>query len=636
MTYPVSCVIITPKIHSGKSGKMKKDMEALKKKFGDKSYKALMALDNPALEDFVARYIKLCNPASVFVRTDSSADTEYIKNKAVENGEETRLATPGHTVHFDGYHDQARDKKNTKYLLHPDMHLGSNINSIDSEKGLEEIHSYLKNIMAGKEVYICFFCLGPTGSEFAIHAVQITDSAYVAHAESILYRRGYEEFKNFGKSPKFFRFVHSAGTLENGVSKNINKRRVYIDLKENIVYSTNTQYAGNTVGLKKLALRLAIHKASNEGWLAEHMLVMGVHGPRKRVTYFTGAFPSACGKTSTAMLKGETIVGDDIAYLRKIKGAARAVNVERGIFGIIRDVNPKDDPLIWEALTTPREVIFSNVLIKDNLPYWQKDGRDIPEKGVNYSGEWTKGKKDEKGNEILHSHSNARYTVRLKELKNCDANLDNPEGVEVKGVVYGGRDSDTSVPIQQAFDWRHGILTMGAALESETTSATLEKAGLRKFNLMSNLDFLSISLGKYIKDNIKFGEGLKKPPVIFFVNYFLKGKNGEYLTKMSAKRVWIKWMELRVNGDCEAIKTPTGYIPLYEDLKGIFREVLDEDYKRTDYDEQFKVRVPENLAKIDRIVNIYKNIADAPSALFEALEEQRQRLLRFKKSEKVR
>ncbi len=608
---------------------MEENIKLLKEKCGEKGYNALIALDNPGLHRFVARYIELCNPASVFVRTDTHQDSEYIRGRAIENSEERQLVTPGHTVHFDGYNDQARDKENTKYLLPPDADLGSHLNAIDREEGIKEIHAYFKNIMDGKEVYICFFCLGPANSEFSVSAVQITDSSYVAHSEDILYRNGYEGFKKLGDSQEFLHFVHSAGPLENGVSRDIDKRRIYIDLKENTVYSANTQYAGNTIGLKKLAMRLAIHKASKEGWLTEHMLIMGVYGPKEsgRVTYFTGAFPSACGKTSTAMLKGEKIIGDDIAYIRKIAGKVRAVNVERGIFGIIRDVNSENDPLIWESLNSPREVIFSNVLIKEKVPYWLGDGRKIPDEGINYSGEWKKGKSDLGGSEITHSHGNARYTIRLKELRNCDEKLDDPEGVEIGGIIYGGRDSDTSPPVQQAFDWRHGILTMAATLESETTAATLGKSGVRKFNLMSNLDFLSIPLGRYIKDNLKFIDGIDKPPAIFSANYFLKGKDGAYITGMQDKRVWVKWMELRVHNDINAIKTPAGYIPKYEGLKRLFKEILCKDYTEEDYKEQFTLRIQENLAKIERIIKIYKEgVPDAPPILFNLLNEQKERL----------
>lgn len=603
-------------------------MELLKKKCGEKNYKKLLDLNNSYVVELVTKYVRHCNPDSVFVRTDAAEDIKYIRDKAIKNGEEKKLKTAGHTYHFDSYFDQARDKANTKYLLPPDVQLGADIRAEDREKGLKEIEGLMKNVMVGKEMYVAFFCLGPTNSPFSIPAMQITDSSYVAHSEDILMRKGYELFKKLGKNNDFFKFVHSAGDLENGVSKNLDKRRVYIDLEENIVYSANTQYAGNTVGLKKLAMRLAIKKASFEGWLTEHMFVMGVHGPKGRVSYFSGSFPSACGKTSTAMLEGETIVGDDIAYLRNIDGKIRAVNVECGMFGIIRDVNKKGDSLIWDALNSPGEVIFSNILVADDgKPYWLGDDREIPKKGINYSGQWTISKKDEKGQEITHSHKNARYTVRLSELGNCDKNLNDPNGVELTGIIYGGRDSDTSVPVEQAFDWNHGILMKGATIESETTAATLGQEGVRKFNLMANIDFLSIPMGRYINNNCDLGNSVKNPPQIFSVNYFLRGKNGKYLNGVKDKHVWLKWAELRANGDVEAIKTPTGYIPKYQDLKKIFKELLGKEYTKEAYTQQFTLRIPENLEKIKRITNIYKTkVPDAPHVLFEALEAQKKRL----------
>lgn len=604
----------------------KKVLELLETKCRGKNYQKLVALNNPKLLDFVAKYVKHCNPQSVFVCTDTKEDAEYIKNKSIENGEEKMLAISGHTVHFDGYYDQARDKEKTKYLLPTGTDLGP-LNAINKENGLKEIHELLRNIMESKEMFVCFFCLGPTNSEFSIPAVQLTDSCYVAHSELILYRRGYEEFKR--KCPeKFFKVVHSAGVLENAVSKNVDKRRIYIDLENYIVYSTNTQYAGNTVGFKKLSLRMAIYKASQERWLAEHMLVMGVHGPDGRISYFTGAFPSMCGKTSTAMVKNETIVGDDLAYLRNINGKTYAVNVECGIFGIIQDVNPTGDLLIWEALNKPGDIIFSNVLVtEEDIPYWLGDGREIPKEGINYSGEWFKGKKDSKGNPIPHSHKNARYTVGLYTLKNCDSELNNPCGVEIKGIIYGGRDSDTSPPVQESFNWQHGVITMGAGLESETTAATLGKEGVRIFQPMSNIDFVSIPLGRYINNHLEFGKGLDNSPFVFSVNYFLKDKNGKFINAIEDKRIWLKWMELRVHNDVEAIRTPTGYIPKYEDLKKLFKKILDKDYTKNNYIEQFTLRIPENIRKIERIIEIYQTkVSDTPGILFAILEEQRQRL----------
>ncbi len=604
----------------------------LRERLPEAQYAKLAALNNPKLHKFVAESIERCNPSTVFVGTDSAEDISYVRSKSIELGEESRLAMDGHTIHYDGYKDQARDKANTKYLVVPDVEMGADINTVDKAAGLAEIRGFFEDSMAGKEMYVRFFCLGPTNSDFSIPCVQITDSSYVAHSEDILYRPGYDQFARIGDSEDFFRFLHTAGRLDGAVSADTDRRRVYMDLEENIVYSTNTQYAGNTVGLKKLALRLAIRKASQENWLAEHMFLMGAHGPGGRVTYLAGAFPSACGKTSTAMLPGQTIVGDDIAYFRKRDGKVYGVNVECGVFGIIRDVNPDDDPVIWDALTHPGEVIFSNVLVTDDVPYWLGDGREPPARGVNHSGEWTPGKTDAKGNPVDHSHKNARYTLRINALSNCDPKLDDPDGAEIGGLIYGGRDSDTWVPVEQAFDWAHGIITKGASIESETTAATLGQSGVRKFNPMSNLDFLSMSVGRYIQANLDFVDGVDKPPAIFSTNYFLKDEAGGYLNGMLDKLVWIQWMERRVNGDVEAIRTPTGLIPEYPDLKQLFKEHLDKDYSEKDYIRQFTVRIPESLAKVDRIETIYRTqVPDTPQIVFDSLSDQRDRLLEAQK-----
>ncbi len=592
----------------------------------------LLAIENPAVHRFVADAIDLCKPEKIFVSTDSEEDIAFVRRLALDRNEEAALAIDGHTIHFDGYHDQARDVARTKYLLPEGLDLGERLNSVERAEGLAEIRGFLAGAMAGKTVMVRFFCLGPVDSVFSIPCVQVTDSSYVAHSEDLLYRHGYEQLRRLGESGEFFRFLHSAGRLaDNNTSADVEKRRVYIDIAEEMVYTSNSQYAGNTIGLKKLALRLAIRKADREGWLAEHMFVMGINGPGGRKTYFTGAFPSACGKTSTAMLPGESIVGDDIAYFRNIDGAARAVNVEAGIFGIIRDVNPTDDPVIYDVLNKSGEVIFSNVLITERKPYWLGMGCELPSAGYNHSGDWTAGAKDADGNEITASHRNARYTVNLARLANVDEALNDPEGVIVGGIIYGGRDSDTCVPVQQAFDWAHGIITIAASLESETTAATLGAEGVRKFNLMSNMDFVAIPLGRYIQNNLNFGASMENPPPIFGVNYFLRGADGKYLNGMLDKGVWVKWAELAAHGDVETIETPTGLIPKYEDLKRLFAEVLKKEFTEADYAEQFKLRIGENIAKLGRIEKIYRAISDTPQLVFETFAAQRERLEALRK-----
>lgn len=605
----------------------------LKNKLDEKHFQKLSKIENLTLKNFIAKYIDICNPDKVFVFDDSPQDINYIREATLQNREEGKLAIEGHTYHFDSYFDQGRDKEHTNILVPKDMKLDSLISTRDRDEGINEIHEILKDIMKGKELYICFFCLGPTNSEFSIPCVQLTDSSYVAHNEYLLYRPGYQEFIRQGKNARFFKFVHSQGEVcERKVCKNIDKRRIYIDIMDDTVYSTNTQYGGNTIGLKKLAMRLAIYRGDNEGWLTEHMLIMGIHGPNNRVSYFAGAFPSLCGKTSTAMLDGETIVGDDIAYFRKKNYELMAVNVEKGMFGIIQGINSKDDPIQWKALHNKGEIIFSNVLVtEDKGVHWIGRDGEVPPRGINHSGEWEIGKKDNKDKEIKCSHPNARFTLSLDILENVDPFLDAPEGVKIRGIVYGGRDSDTLVPVEESYDWVTGIITKGAALESETTAATLGKEGVREYNPMSNLDFLSIPISKYIHNNIDFGKDLKNPPVIFSVNYFLKDRESNFLNEKTDKKVWYKWMELRVNHDVEAIEIPTGRVPKYEDLKKLFKEVVDKEYTRETYDKQFMLRIPENLSKIERIKTIYQTqVTDTPEVVFKVLEEQKQRLLAVK------
>ena len=588
----------------------------------------LLAIPNQDVHRFVARAVDLCEPMKVFVCTDAKEDIEYIRRTAIARGEETELAIETHSVHFDGFFDQARDKAKTRYLVPKGESIGQYVEQQDREEGLAHIANRMKGSMHNKKAVIRFFCLGPLDSEFSIPCVQITDSFYVAHSEDLLYRSGYEYFKRLPPDKEIFWMLHSSGKLVQSVSIGWQKRGVLIDYKDNAVYSYNTQYAGNTIGLKKLALRLAIRKASREGWLAEHMFLMAVHGPGGRKTYMTGAFPSGCGKTSTSMVPGASIVGDDLSYLRVVDGAVRAVNVEKGIFGIIRSVSKESDPVIWDVLNSTKPAIFSNVLItEEGYPHWLDDGREIPPRGVNHSGPWWIGKTDENGEEIPPASKNARYTISLDGLSNLDPALEDPDGVVVGGVIYGGRDPDTWVPVQESFDWVHGVVTMGASLESETTAATLGPSGVRKFQPFSNLDFVSIPLGKYIQNHLDFGARVERPPRIFAVNYFRVGPDGQYMNGKDAKRVWLQWMDLRIHGEVRAIKTPTGMIPRYEDLAMLFRKHLDQEYSRDDYEMQFTLNIPEHLAKIDRIIKVYRETApDTPPILFDVLQAQKSRL----------
>ncbi len=602
-------------------------MTFLENTLNEVNLRKLQAIPDKRVQEFVADAIALCEPMKVFICDDSYQDTEYIRKTTIARGEESELRNSNHTVHFDGFFDQARDKEHTMYLVPKGETLGEHLLQMDRTEGLRLARERLGGSMKNKKMVVRFFCLGPVDSVFSIPVVQITDSFYVAHSEDLLYRRGYDFFKSLHDSDEIFWMLHSSGKLIHSVSTDWMRRGVAIDYKEDTVYSYNTQYAGNTIGLKKLALRLAIRKANREGWLAEHMFLMAVHGPQGRKTYITGAFPSGCGKTSTSMVPGASIVGDDLAYIRSIEGKPRAVNVEKGIFGIIRSISAKNDPVIWEVLQSECPVIYTNVLVDEGIPYWLGDEREAPRRGINHSGAWFEGKRDEDGELIPLAHKNARYTISLGGLPNLDDTLDDPAGVELGAIIYGGRDSDTWVPVQEAFDWTHGVITMGASLESESTAATLGPSGIRKFQAFSNMDFLSIPLDDYIMSHLEFAKKLKQIPKIFSVNYFLQDDEGNYLNSKDDKRVWLQWMDLRVHHEVKARETPTGFIPLFEDLQRLFKEHLGKEYTHEDYELQFSLRVPQLIAKIDRIEKEYDDcVSDAPSILHEMLDAQRDRL----------
>jgi phosphoenolpyruvate carboxykinase (GTP) len=596
----------------------------LKSKMSDESYGKLTALKNQKVYDFVGFYAEHCDPASIYVCDDSEKDNQFIREQALAKGEEHPMALSKQTIHWDGYGDQARDKKNTKYLVYKEnFEKMKSLNSVEYEEGYKEIQDIAKGNMKGKDAVVKFFAEGPTGSVFTIPCIQFTDSWYVAHSESILYRTAYDHFLKMKENEKddFFRFIHSAGELDaRGCSVNLDKRRIYMDTQNNIVYSMNAQYAGNSVGLKKHSMRLAINKSGQEGWLCEHMFVMAcVDEEKKRKSYFCGAYPSACGKTATAMIPGEQIVGDDIAYFRNLNGEFRAVNVEYGLFGIIKDVNAEDDPVIFENLMKNQEVIFSNVLQgPDKNAYWLGQGVEAPDSGLNHYGEWKKGMKDESGKEVPVAHPNSRYTMRLDYLDNIDMEgFEAKDGVKVEGILYGGRDSDTTVPVEESPDWKDGILLKAATLESETTSATLGAEGVRSASPMANLDFVSYPLGEYTMNNINFVKGMKEVPRIYSTNYFMLGPKGEFMTSKLAKKVWLHWAEGRGYGEYEALDTPTGKIPLFEDLDKLFNKYLpNEGFTREKYEYLFTFRCTKWINKLERTKAFYQKMdANTPKEI---------------------
>src|SRR3989339_150537 len=287
----------------------KDKLDLLKSKMVGNGFEKLIALQNEKLIEFIFEYAQISEPDSVYMCDDSDEDAQYVRQMSLEKGEEKLLAREGQTIHYDGYNDQGRDKDNTRFMVAKEnLTKMGDLNCIEYHEGLSEIHKLSKGIMRGKQMIVKLFCECPPMGPFTIACAQITDSYYVTHSEDILYRRGYEHFMRMTDKNDFFRFFHSSGELDaRGCVVNVKGRRIYQDLEKMQVFTINNQYAGNSVGLKKLAMRLAIKKSGQEGWLCEHMFIMGcVNEEKKRTTYFCGAYPSACGKTATAMLPGET------------------------------------------------------------------------------------------------------------------------------------------------------------------------------------------------------------------------------------------------------------------------------------------------------------------------------------------
>ncbi|MEM4745026.1 MAG: phosphoenolpyruvate carboxykinase (GTP) [Ignisphaera sp.] len=596
----------------------------LAKVLSPRMYERLMKIRDPTLHKWIAEVVSIAKPSSVYIVTGDREDIEYVRKAAIERGEEISTIYPMHTVHFDGPNDLARDRKNTKILISNNSSIPL-ITTYSRELGLREIFELAEGIMSGKEMFVSFYCFGPRDSDFTMYAIQVTDSAYVIHSENILYRPCYDVFVEKAPNIEYVKFFHSSGELnENKWSKNIDKRRIYIDLEEATAYSINTQYAGNSVGLKKLMLRFCVYKGYREGWLCEHMFIVGVRGNSDRVTYFTGAFPAGCGKTST-VFAADTVVGDDIAIIKAVDGIAKAVNPEVGMFGIVDGINPEEDPEIYRLLTSPEtEVIFANTLLTDDGEVWWRGKPEPPKPGINYAGRWPP--ENDNALKIPPSHPNARFTISIRYLDNLDPKIDDPNGVPIHGMIFGGRDYHTLPPVVESFDWIHGIVTMGAILESEKTTAILDGVGEIEFNPFAILDFLSISIGRFLKLHLDFGEKLVTRPRIFNVNYFLKDEEGRFIADKRDKVVWLRWMELRVHRDIDAIETPIGYIPIYGDLAKLFNRHLDKEYPETRYEKEFMLRIDRLIDRIERGWNIYTTIPDTPPIFFEIMKNQKRKL----------
>ncbi|MDY6853462.1 MAG: phosphoenolpyruvate carboxykinase (GTP) [Thermodesulfobacteriota bacterium] len=588
----------------------------------------------------IANAVNMCDPDSIFINNGSQEDKLFIKESSLKNGEEAPLAMKDHTIHYDLKEEQGRIVDRTFYIAEPDEEISSLANRFDRKEAIEDITRKMTGIMKGMTMIIGFYMRGPIGSPVANPAIEMSSSFYVSHSAELLYRNCFSEFdREVKRLGYFYTNIHSQGKNR---PEDLANARIYMDRNYQTTYSMNCTYAGNTLLLKKGNHRFSVDRAVYENRgneLCEHMFITGIEGPNARITWFAGAAPSGCGKTTTAMV-GNHFIGDDLAQMWiDENGVVRSINPESGIFGIVEDVNWEGDPKLMELLRKPgTEVIWSNVLVdSDGVPHWNGNGEESTLEGKNFQGQWKKGMVDGNGKKIPISHPNARVTLVAKALANYSERSEDPQGIETSVITYSGRDSDTMPPVWIAKNSDYGVV-IGASIVSAATATEVGVTGVKRAP-WANAPFIPGALGDYMDAQFKFFGNEKitpdKQPIMAGLNYFLThasrgGESNKLLGEKKDVKVWLGWLERRFHKEVGAIETPIGYLPLYADLKVIFKSIIDKEYEKGLYIKQFSLYVDNILDRIALQQNAYSKEKNIPARLFEILDEQKNELLALK------
>jgi phosphoenolpyruvate carboxykinase (GTP) len=615
-------------------------LRLLEKQMDAAQFKRLSGFKNPHILLKIANAVVMCEPDHVFVNTGSEADKQFIRDMALQKGEEEALPMKDHTIHFDLKEEQGRIIDRTFYIANDDEQVSSLALRMGREEALETVRKGMSGIMRGKTVIVGFYSRGPVGSPVSNPAIEITSSAYVSHSAELLYRNTYRDFENeVEKLGHFYTNIHSEGLNR---PEDLPNARVLMDRAHRTTYAYNCTYAGNTLLMKKGNHRFSVDRSVYERRsqeLAEHMFITIMKAKNGRITGIAGAAPSGCGKTTTAMA-GDLFVGDDLAQMWIAgDGSIRSINPECGIFGIVEDVNRDGDPILMHCLREPgTEVIWSNVLIDDSgVPHWAGNGEEQPTGGRNFQGRWEKGMKDAKGKEVPISHPNARCTLSSTALSNYSDTAEDPAGVETRVITYSGRDSDTMPPVWTARNPDEGVV-IGACIVSAATATEVGATGVKRAP-WANAPFIPGSLGDYMDAQFKFFSSEKiapdKRPVMAGLNYFLTheargGSGKKLLGEKRDVKAWLAWLEHRAHGRVPAIETPIGFIPKFDDLERLFKERINKTYTRDLYNKQFSLYIDNILKRIDLQLAAYGKEENLPARLFEVLKTQREGLMALK------
>ena len=528
---------------------------------------------NPNVLKWLDEMVALTTPDQVVWIDGSEEQLKALRAEAIATGEMEELnqeKLPGCLLHRTRPSDVARVENRTFICSRKKEDAGPTNNWEDPKVMYEKLGKLFNGVMKGRTMYVIPYSMGPIGSPFSKVGVELTDSIYVVLNMDIMTRMGAQAFENLGdESNDFVRGLHSKANIDE------NERYIVHFSEDNTIWSINSAYGGNVLlGKKCFALRIASYQGKNEGWMAEHMLILGIENPQGEVKYVTAAFPSACGKTNLAMLippeiykeKGYKVwtVGDDIAWMRiGPDGRLWAINPENGFFGVAPGTNAKSNP---NALASTRKnTIFTNVChnMDDNTVWWEGLDKNPPKNAIDWKGQpWDGTTSTEKG-----AHPNSRFTAPAINCPCISDKFNDPQGVPISAIIFGGRRAKTAPLVYQARDWEHGVF-VGSIMASETTAAAAGAVGVVRRDPMAMLPFCGYHMGDYFQHWLDMGKKLgDKAPKIFNVNWFRTDDEGHFIWPGFGDNMRVlMWILDRCEGKADAVETPIGYEPKPEDI----------------------------------------------------------------------
>ncbi|MDR0956734.1 MAG: phosphoenolpyruvate carboxykinase (GTP) [Endomicrobium sp.] len=522
------------------------------------------------VEMFIKEMKELFEPTQVYIMDGSQEEAENLVAIAEKSEVDGRVVLkklnnkeyPNSYYHCSNPNDVARTEHLTFVCTANKDEAGPNNNWINPKEAKEKMTGFFRGAMKGRTMYVIPFVMGTPKSKYAKNCVQITDSVYVALSMRIMSRVGKQAVERIGNSCDFFRGIHSIGDL------NPNRRFVMHFPEENLVMSFGSGYGGNALlGKKCYSLRIGSYLGYKEGWLAEHMIIIGVQSPDSKITYFLGAFPSACGKTNLALLKPRSrgykiwTLGDDIAWINIGKdGQLYAINPETGFFGVAPGTGFKTNPVMMQTLKNNNffPTLFTNTAIDtdNNTPWWEGISDNIVQNLVDWQGQ-----KYDKNSRKSAAHPNSRFTVSIYNCPTLSHEYDNPNGVPISGIIFGGRRKSTIPLVYEAKDWNNGVF-IASIIGSETTAASSGQIGNIRRDPMAMLPFCGYNMGDYFQHWLNVGNRAKKLPKIFMVNWFRKDENDKFLWPGYRENFRIvKWMIDRIEGKTGAKEFEIGLFP---------------------------------------------------------------------------